>query len=248
MLRLSFILHCLLGMRADRSTIAGVPNKITVLDVSNRAVITPTTELELSREEDSVQSVANLATKDGLIVLAGINSSEKNQAAGKNEHFRSFGVKYPPRKKQRTEETKEQDVKSEWKTLGKRSLLRPGKETYQRILRLSQPHKTQNGSKRVGAIASGSAKDSEVIIFNATNPTPDASDILTRIDLPENLEANDLDITESETSEFSVAYCADYDIYEQTLRYDFAEKDPKKRTEKRPVRRALQLLRQFRES
>ncbi|KAK6405468.1 hypothetical protein LTR95_018760, partial [Oleoguttula sp. CCFEE 5521] len=83
---------------------SGVPNQIAVLDVSNRANIATAIEVDLSRDEDSVQSLASLATKDGLITFAGVNSSQAEQNAGKNEHLRSFEIKYPPRKKQKTED------------------------------------------------------------------------------------------------------------------------------------------------
>ena len=39
----------------------------TVLDVSDRQTIVPVAELELSRTEDSVSSLANLATRDQTI-------------------------------------------------------------------------------------------------------------------------------------------------------------------------------------
>ena len=207
--------------------------KQSVLDVSNRAEITTAADIELSRDEDSVQSVGNLATKDGLIVFAGINSSAKDQEAGKNEHLRSFDVKYPPRKKQKTE-AGYQSEKGQWTLLGKRSLFKTHagakKETYQRALKLSPSQKRESASKRIGAIATGMARDSELIVFNATNPTPDKGDVLTRIQLDDRQEAADLDIAESEESIFSVAYCTDDGIHEQTFKYDFKSK----RTEKTP--------------
>lgn len=168
-------------------------------------------------------------------MFAGINSSEKDQGFGKNEHLRAFDIKYPPRKKQKTEDATEQaSEKGQWNSLGKRSLFRPStvakKETYQRILRLSPSQKRDSGSKRIGAIATGLSKDSQIIVFNATNPTPDPKDILTSIDLPGGAEAADLDIAEPDEAEFSIAYCTDQDIYEQTLKYDFKTK----RTERTP--------------
>ncbi|KAK4570041.1 hypothetical protein LTR86_003011 [Recurvomyces mirabilis] len=211
----------------------GVPNRLTVLDISNRASIETAAEIDLSRDEDSVQSLGNLATKDGLITFAGINSSRDAQTAGKNEHLRSFEITYPPRKKQKTE--KEGAVgEGAVKALGQRSLFRPAKdksETYQRVLRLSPAQKRDNGSKRIGAVATGMAGDSEVVVFSATSATPSDADMIARIDLPEGDEAADIDITEPEQSEFSLAYCTDYDLYEQTYKYDFsakkAEKTPK---------------------
>lgn len=216
----------------------GVANQISVLDVSSRAAITTAVDIELSREEDNVQSLASLATKDGLIVFAGINSSMKDQNAGKNEHLRSFSVKCPRRKKQKTEDSS-QDENGEWKLLDKRSLFRTStaakKETYQRILRLSPSRKRESGSNRIGAIASGMAKDSEIIVFDATKSVPDTADILTRIDLPEDEEAADLDISEPDEAEFSLVYCTDYDINEQTYKYDFKSKNTEK-TPKGPRR------------
>ena len=205
----------------------------SILDVSNRAEITKAADVDLSRDEDSVQSLGSLGTKDGLIIFAGINSSAKDQEANNNQHLRSFDVKYPPRKKQKTDKSDEAG-KSQWKLLGKRSLFKAPttakKETYQRILRLSPSQKRESGSKRIGAIATGLAKNSEIIVFNATNPTPGDADILTRIELDERQEAADLDIAEPEESQFSVAYCTDDGIHEQTFKYDFKTR----KTEKLP--------------
>ncbi|KAK5109486.1 hypothetical protein LTR62_006938 [Meristemomyces frigidus] len=208
----------------------GVPNKLTVLDISNRASITTAAEIDLSRDEDSVQSLGNLATKDGLITFAGINSSRDAQGAGKNEHLRAFEITYPPRKKLRSEKD-DSDIKGEIKPLGQRSLFRPGKdksETYQRVLRLSPAQKRDSGSKRIGAVATGMARDSELVVFNATSSTPSEADLIARIDLPEGDEAADIDFAEPEQSEFSMAYCTDYDIYEQTYKYNFDTKKVEK--------------------
>jgi len=205
---------------------SGVPNQISVLDVSDRASIATVAEIELSREEDSVYSLASLATKDGLIALAGINSSQASQNAGTNEHLRTFDVRYPPRKKQKVDGEKE--ALGEITLLGKRSLFKtspgPKKETYQRLLRLSPVKKREGGIKRIGVIASGLAKDNEVIVFDATVSSPDPADIITKITLPTGSEAADLDVTRTAESDFTITYCDDYGIYEQTIEYDFAKK------------------------
>lgn len=203
----------------------------SVLDVSDRTNITTAAEIDLSRGEDSVQSIANLATRDGLITFAGINSSQADQDAGKNEHLRSFDIRYPPRKKLKSEKP-DGDETGTITPLGKRSFFRASsaakKETYQRILRLSPAQKRESGSKRIGAIATGMAKESELVVFDATLAAPDAPDIITRISLPEKDEAADLDIAEIIPSEFSIVYCTDNDIYEQTLKYDFGAKKVEK--------------------
>ncbi|KAF2484548.1 hypothetical protein BDY17DRAFT_240794, partial [Neohortaea acidophila] len=212
---------------------SGVPNQISVLDVSERGAISNLVDIELSRDEDSVQSLSCLSTRDGLIVLAGINSSQADQNARKNEHFRSFSVRCPPRKKSKTDEASP-DEKGGSKLIGKRSLFQtstaPKQETYQRLLRLSPSRQRPTGSSRIGAIATGFAKDSEIVVFDATTPTPEAADILTRIGLPEGAEAVDVDINESDDAVFSLAYCTDYDIYEQAFEYEFKTK----RTQKTP--------------
>ncbi|KAK5134888.1 hypothetical protein LTR08_005978 [Meristemomyces frigidus] len=205
----------------------GVPNRISVLDVSDRKTITTVVEADLSRDEDSVQSLASLASKDGLITFAGINSSQAQQNAGKNEHLRSFDVKYPPRKKQRTEKV-DVDEDGSIAPIGKRSLFTPSttakKETYQRLLRLSPAQKRASGSRRIGAVATGMARDNEIVVFDATSAAPDAQDIITRIRLPRGSEAADLDLGEPEQSRFSLTYCTDHDVYEQTFQYNFATK------------------------
>jgi hypothetical protein len=207
----------------------GVPNKISVLDISNRATIETAAEIDLSRDEDSVQCLGNLATKDGLITFAGINSSSADQSAGRNEHLRSFGVTYPPRKKQKTEkEDGQADGKVE--LLSKRQYFKSAEksETYQRVLRLSPAQRREAGNKRIGAIATGMAKQSEVVVFSATSATPEESDIITRIGLPQDEEAGDIDIAEPDSSEFSVVYCTDYDLYEQSYKYNFGTKKVEK--------------------
>ncbi|CAK4033146.1 hypothetical protein AC578_9808 [Lecanosticta acicola] len=212
---------------------SGVPNKISVLDVNNRASIEPALEIDLSREEDSVSSIASLATKDGLVTFAGINSSQQEQDAGNNEHLRSFSIRYPPRKKQKMEDASSEE-KGEIKSLGRRSLFKtstaPKKETYQRLLRLSPVQKRDTPGKRIGAVASSLGEENEVIVFNATTALPDAGDIITKATLPPKQEAGDLDIIQTVENEFSVAYCDDHALYEQTIKYDF----DKKKAEKRP--------------
>jgi hypothetical protein len=198
-----------------------------VLDISNRGAITTASTTELSRDEDSVQSLASLATKDGLITYAGINSTQADQNAGKNEHFRSFDIKYPPRKKQRTEGSEEERTAT-GSLIGKRSLFKPTpsakSEAYQRLLRLSPAQRQSSGSKRIGAIATGLSKNSELVVFNATTATPDTQDIIARIEPDGGAEIADLDIATAGTNEFTLTYCTDYDLFEQSYQYDFEKK------------------------
>ncbi|KAF1822958.1 uncharacterized protein K489DRAFT_388814 [Dissoconium aciculare CBS 342.82] len=203
----------------------GIANQITVFDVSNRGTVVPVLDIDLSRTEDSVASLANLATKDGLISLAGINSSTADQKAGKNEHLRAFHIRYPPRKKQKTEEA---DSKQEGNItiLGKRSFFKPSASVKEQTY---QPRRQESGNKRIGAIASGLAQEPQIIVFNATAMPPEEGDVIARIDLPVRSEAADMDIIFTDDSEYSLAYCDDYNIHEQTYQIDFASKKIDKR-------------------
>jgi len=196
----------------------------TLLDTTSRDKLQVAAEIDLSKDEDSVTSLANLASRDGLISLAGINSTEEEQKTGKNEHLRGFSIQYPRRKRQTSQpDDKDDDASSgQIAAIGKTSLFRPATgpkpETYQRLLRLSPARRSEVGSKRIGAIASGLAKQSEIVVFDATMTPP--SHVITRIDVP--AEAADMDIAESMPSTFSLAWCTDYDVYEQTIEYNFA--------------------------
>lgn len=195
--------------------------------------------------------LANLATKDGLILYAGtfiykgivwllltlaegINSSEEDRLKDKNEHFRSFEVQFP--KSNRRSSSAQQDKTPQGKIsfLSRSTLFTPPesangkKEEYQRIVRLSPPQRTAFGSpnKRIGAIASSLAGDeNELVIFSATSNRPDnPKDIIHRIVLHKGQEANDLDIFDQGEGRFQVAYCLDYDVYVQNIHYDFGKK------------------------
>jgi hypothetical protein len=92
------------------------------------------------------------------------------------------------------------------------------------VLRLSPTYKRDSPNKRIGAVATGLAKRSEIVVFDATRtPTTDA-EIIARIPMRDNAEAADLDITELETNTFSITWATDYDVYEQTVMYNFDTK------------------------
>jgi prolactin regulatory element-binding protein len=222
------------GGGAGRS---GVGNKLTLLDVSSRAEISPEAEIELSRDEDAVTCVGALASKDNLIAYAGINSSDDAREANKNEHFRSFIIDYP----KKGSSDKDKGPQGKIAQGGKSRLFTPPtkspgkKDAYQRILRLSRPKQAATGGRRIGAIASSLAGDeNEVVVFNATVALPQASDVIQRITPHNGVEANDIDIIETDSGEFLVAYCTDQEVYLSEIQYDFtkrkqrqAPKDPK---------------------
>ncbi|KAJ9642980.1 hypothetical protein H2199_004502 [Coniosporium tulheliwenetii] len=214
---------------------SGVSNKIALLDISSPATIEKSAEIELSRDEDSVTCLANLASRDGLITFAGINSSEKDRLAGRNEHFRSFMVEYPPKKAVGTEPqaTAEKTPEGRITFHGKTSLFKPPKgtaarkEAYQRVLRLSPAKKSSSGSKRIGAAASSFSAPNEVVIFDATSSAPSSADIMERIELPENAEANDIDFIEQGDGYFLVGYVTDDAVRTLPVSYDFTSHERK---------------------
>lgn len=197
---------------------SGVKNKISAFDFTSRApTVEPSAEIELSSEEDSPTCLASLATKDGLILYTGVNSSEEDRLKEQNEHFRSFEVTLP---KGRRSSSVRQESKPQGKIafLSKTSLLTPPtstnakKEAYQRLVRLSPSRRSTTGNKRIGAIASSLAgNENEVIVFSATSTKPAAGDIIERVPL-KGSEANDLDILDVEENGFRLAYCADHEV------------------------------------
>ncbi|OJD38983.1 uncharacterized protein BKCO1_300046 [Diplodia corticola] len=211
---------------------SGVPNQITLLDVSSRSAIDVAGEIDLPRDEDAVMSLANLASKDGLITFAGVNSSEKDRLADKNKHLRSFKIEYPQKKKA-AQEGAAADAKAEKGSvgfLGKTSLFTPPtttaakKETYQRLLRLSPARLRESGSRRIGAIATDFNPVSELVIFDATTAVPSDWDVIQRINPEEGKDINDIDINESSEGNFSVAFCTNHQVFVSRMTYDFEKK------------------------
>jgi prolactin regulatory element-binding protein len=202
----------------------GVKNKVSVFDFADRAPnVEPCAEIDAS-EHDSVTCLANLGTKDGCVLLAGINDSEEDRLAGKNECLKGFEVRFP----------KKADGKGEISFLSKTALFTPPtstgakKEGYQRVVRLSPVPRTALAAptKRIGAVASSLAGDeNEIVVFSATSNKPDnPQDVIQRIALHKGQEANDLDILDQGDGKFQVAYCLDNDVYVQKVHYDFTKR------------------------
>ncbi|KAF2687450.1 hypothetical protein K458DRAFT_362244 [Lentithecium fluviatile CBS 122367] len=206
----------------------GVKNKISVFDFTTRApTVEPCAEIEAS-QDDSVTSLAGLGAKDGLIVYAGINSSEEDRLKGNNEHFKSFEVRFP---KKTSNAKEEKTPQGSIEFLSKSNLLKTPaadsarREGYQRIVRLSAPPRSISNTpnKRIGVVASGLAGDeNEIVVFNATSSRPDnPKDVIERLALHKGQEANDVDIFDAGGGRFSVAYCTDYDVCFGRIQYDF---------------------------
>ena len=159
------------------------------------------------------------STDSSAIAFAGINSSTADQEAGKNEHLRSFELRYPPRRKPGSDSREKigTEIKSDDKTtaLGRVSLFTPStaakKEAYQRVLRLS-PANTDS-TYRLGAIATSLEPDGEIVLFDAGQKEPTSQNVQRRIRLEKGQEAGDVDIISIEREGYLVAYCTDYEVY-----------------------------------
>jgi prolactin regulatory element-binding protein len=160
-----------------------------------------------------VTCLANLATADGLLLYAGVNSSEEDRAKDNNEHFRAFEVKLPKGKIATDGTDANISYLSKAKLFATVHDVNAKKEGYQRLVRLSPPQRTAASApaRRIGAIASSLAGDeNEIVVFSATSNKPrDPQDILQRIRLGKGEEANDLDIFDKGDGQFELAYVLD---------------------------------------
>ncbi|CAF9929832.1 MAG: hypothetical protein ALECFALPRED_004460 [Alectoria fallacina] len=216
---------------------SGVGNKITLLNTSKKTELSEIVDIDLSRDEDSVTSLAYAqSTEQWATAFAGINSSTAEQQKGNNEHLRSFLLEYPSKRKadgdgEDSKKEKATEYRGETKALGKASLFTPSaaktKETFQRVLRLSK--KKKSNGPRLGAVATGLAPAGEIVFFAADTSRPGLNDIRGRIKLEEKQEAADVDIIGLEGDDgqqegkFRVAYCTDYEVYVTDV--DYSNKD-----------------------
>ncbi|KAJ5214686.1 hypothetical protein N7449_001855 [Penicillium cf. viridicatum] len=189
----------------------------SLLDTSRRNEITEAVELNLSRDEDSVTSLAAAPlvgdSAGSLVAMAGINSSVEQQKKNNNKHLRAFRFEVPQKttavagsNTQGAEDSEKEEVTpGKAIALSQASLFRtkngPGSsDTYQRVTRLS-PWPKGNGDTgkhtRIGAVATGLAPSGEIVFFRATE-TPSEKDIIGRIQLSGNEEAEDLDFVSLE--------------------------------------------------
>ncbi|KAK3295956.1 uncharacterized protein B0H64DRAFT_396934 [Chaetomium fimeti] len=178
---------------------SGVGNKVSVLDASHDGAIQITSEIELSRDEDSVNTLAVGSRKgNSLFFYTGINSAEEDLKKGKNEHFRVFTADLPSKAKAEPKIAE---------TSRSAFFSTTDNEAYQRLLRISGP---------VGAVATGTigrAKDAQIAIFDipaatSNKPTPK---LRGKVELPK--EAMDMDMMQISDDEHQLVYCDDYNIY-----------------------------------
>lgn len=184
------------GGGAGRS---GVGNRITILDTSSPDALEPSAEIELSRDEDNVTSLAAGQRKGKTTFLfAGVNSSPEEQKKGNNQHFRVFGADQPSSKSKNGKISE----------LSRTALFADKDlDAYQRITRVSAPF---SGYVQVGAAATGLAKQAQLAIFElapgATAPKP-------RGRLSLETEANDVDVIQTSEEQYRLVYCNDYEVY-----------------------------------
>ncbi|KAG6006656.1 hypothetical protein E4U21_006801 [Claviceps maximensis] len=193
------------GGGAGRS---GVGNKITVLDTSRHDEIRIAGQVDLSRDEDTVMSLAVAASHKGKAthVLAGINSCAADMAKGKNEHLRIFSAE-PDRAKPLSASPGTTPTKppksfpqARISEISRTALFAdPDQSTYQRLLRVCGT---------MGAAASALGKTPQVAVFEATAPNPKLRGVL---ELAKEAEA--LDLIQTGSNDFQLAYCHKYELY-----------------------------------
>ncbi|UPK89778.1 hypothetical protein LCI18_000713 [Fusarium solani-melongenae] len=182
------------GGGAGRS---GVGNKITVLETLSQQELRIAGEIDLSRDEDSVMSLAVGPHKGKTTYLyAGVNSSHDSIAKGKNEHLRTLAIEQS--KARAAAGTKIPD--SNISELSRAALFEnPDADMYQRLLRVAGP---------VGAAATAMGKEHQLAVFEASGAATKLRGVL---ELPK--EAEDLDVVQTGDNEFQVAYCYKYELY-----------------------------------
>ncbi|KAL2271641.1 hypothetical protein VTJ83DRAFT_1012 [Remersonia thermophila] len=182
------------------SSRSGVGNKLTVLDASHVDSLQVVSEIDLSRDEDSVNTlVAGPGRRaNSILVYAGINSAAEDVEKGNNKHFRVFAADLPAKP------TAEGKIAE----LSRSSLFSVADtDAYQRLLRISG---------RVGAAATGTIgrpKDAEIAVFDlpaasSSNPAPT---LRGKVELSK--EAMDMDLLQISDDEHQLVYCDAYDIY-----------------------------------
>jgi glycyl-tRNA synthetase len=161
------------------------------------------------------------STEHALTAIAGINSSDVEQQAGRNEHWRTFRITLPQRKRKADGSPVEKaDARQPGsQPLGKAALFKsangPKNDTYQRVLRVS-PTKSKSEA-RIAVVASGLAPENEVIVVQpVSNALTSTIDEISRISLGK-AEAADADVISIEGNGHSLAYCTNYTVYVQQL-------------------------------
>ncbi|KAK5989943.1 hypothetical protein PT974_08206 [Cladobotryum mycophilum] len=176
---------------------SGVGNKITVLETASQDELRIAGEFEISRDEDSVMSLAFAGSKGKTsYIFAGVNSSPQEVEKGTNHHLRALAIEQSKARASAGAKTPEVIVTE----LSRSAFFeKPNAETYQRVLRISG---------QVGAAASGFGKDPQLVVFDASVPKPKIRGVM---ELPR--DAEELDIIQTGEGEYLVAFCYKYELY-----------------------------------
>ena len=152
------------------------------------------------------------------LVYAGVNSSPGDIQRGKNQHFRVFGIEQAAKGKGKSGAQKSSASKISEIS---RSMLfsQTEKDSYQRIVRLSKPYPNQ---PQLGAVATGLAKDSEIVLFDTSAISPPNS----RGALQSNKEAVDFDFIQTGDNEYLFSYCDEYEVYVKNISSETDEEEP----------------------
>lgn len=192
--------------------------------------LTPVSELELSKNEDSVTSLAAGPRRGRTTLLyAGVNSDPDLLKKGRNEHFRVLGIDGPA-----TSLTKAGaaavSASSKVSELVRAQFFQaadPDVDAYQRLVRLSAPFSDGQGSTlpQLGACATGLAKSSQIVLFDVTTALPAATapsakstaaatvlpKVRGRLELSK--DPADLDVIQTGPEQYQVAYCTDHELF-----------------------------------
>ncbi|OAQ89406.1 guanine nucleotide exchange factor-like protein [Purpureocillium lilacinum] len=184
------------GGGAGRS---GVGNKITVLDVASQNELRVAADVELSRDEDSVMSLA-VGPRKGktTYVFAGVNSGPDDIAKGKNENLRTLAIEQSKARGSAGVKTPEAKVQELSRVA---AFANPDADTYQRLLRVCGP---------VGAAATAMGKDPQIAVFDAVPSAGGVPKPRGVVELPR--DAEDLDIVQTGDGQFQLAFCHKYEL------------------------------------
>jgi hypothetical protein len=153
----------------------------------------------------------------GTKIYAGINSSEKEQALGNNQHFRTFKLEAIAATKKTTATSKILEKN--------RIKLFQGTEpdAYQRVTRLSKPFPK---SHQLGVVATGAglnSKQPELVLFDTSGSG--APNVRGRAQLSK--EAKDVDVIQTGKDQYTFAYCTDYEVFAKKISSKTEPTNPK---------------------
>ena len=192
----------------------------TLLDTSDPAELKEVGEIDLSKDEDNVTSLAVGQRKGkATMVYAGVNSNPKDVEKGKNAHFRVFGIEPVGKGKGKSAAQK---ISASKIAEVSRARLFSGteKDSYQRITRLSKPYPNQ---PQLGAVTTGLAKKAEIVLFDTSAISPPNS----RGGLESNREAVDVDFIQTGNNVYLFAYCDVHDVYVKEISSEPDAEEPK---------------------